>query len=136
MVKRRGSDTGMGSTVLRKSDQTIRTTVYDNQTRGMLQTPQRWPRAGSQTYPSPAAEANDDGSTTIWYSPEQPDGVPRGNWIQTDPTRGWFHMLRLYFPTKAFFDHSWRAGEVELVWIQDPRHEHPLRLVPLPQQVP
>ena len=26
-------------------------TVYDNQTRSMLQTPQRFPRAGSQTYP-------------------------------------------------------------------------------------
>ena len=31
-------------------------TVYDNQTRSMLQTPQRYPRAGSQSYPSPAAE--------------------------------------------------------------------------------
>jgi hypothetical protein len=28
----------------------------------MLQTPQRFPRAGSQSYPSPAATANDDGS--------------------------------------------------------------------------
>jgi hypothetical protein len=31
-------------------------TVYDNQTRSMLQTPQRFPRAGSQTYPTPSAE--------------------------------------------------------------------------------
>ena len=30
-------------------------TVYDNQSRSMLQTPQRFPRAGSQSYPSPAA---------------------------------------------------------------------------------
>ena len=30
-------------------------TVYDNQTRSMLDTPQRYPRAGSQSYPSPAA---------------------------------------------------------------------------------
>ena len=35
-------------------------TVYDNQSRGMLQTPQRFPRAGSQSYPTPAAEHNDD----------------------------------------------------------------------------
>jgi hypothetical protein len=28
-------------------------TVYDNQTRSMLQTPQRYPRAGSQTYRRP-----------------------------------------------------------------------------------
>ena len=31
-------------------------TVYDNQTRSMLDTPQRYPRAGSQSFPSPAAE--------------------------------------------------------------------------------
>ena len=30
-------------------------TVYDNQTRSMLDTPQRYPRAGSQSYPTPAA---------------------------------------------------------------------------------
>jgi hypothetical protein len=33
-------------------------TLYDNQTRSMLRTPQRFPRAGSQTYPSPAASPN------------------------------------------------------------------------------
>ena len=31
-------------------------TLYDNQSRSMLDTPQRYPRAGSQSYPSPAAE--------------------------------------------------------------------------------
>ena len=31
-------------------------TVYDNQSRSMLETPQRYPRAGSQSYPSPAAK--------------------------------------------------------------------------------
>ncbi len=90
-------------------------TVYDNQTRSMLQTPQKWPRAGSQSYPSPAADANADGSTTIYFAPEQPEDVPRGNWIQTDPTKGWFQMLRFYFPTKAFFDKTWQPGETEEV---------------------
>ncbi|MFI5474149.1 DUF1214 domain-containing protein [Streptomyces cacaoi] len=32
-------------------------TLYDNQTRSMLQTPQRYPWAGSQSYPGPAAGA-------------------------------------------------------------------------------
>ena len=36
-------------------------TVYDNKTRSMLDTPQRYPRAGSQSYPSPAAKASADG---------------------------------------------------------------------------
>ncbi len=90
-------------------------TVYDNQTRSMLQTPQKYPRAGSQSYPSPAATASADGSTTVWFSPKQPDGVERGNWIQTDPEKGWFTILRLYSPLPAFFDKSWRPSEIERV---------------------
>ena len=50
-------------------------TVYDNQTRSMLDTPQRYPRAGSQSFPSPAAEADADGSTTVFFGPSQPAGV-------------------------------------------------------------
>jgi hypothetical protein len=90
-------------------------TVYDNQTRSMLQTPQKYPRAGSQSYPSPAATAAEDGTTTVWFGPEQPDGVDRGNWIQTDPDKGWFTILRLYSPLPSFFDKSWRPGEIEAV---------------------
>jgi hypothetical protein len=70
-------------------------TLYDNQTRSMLQTPQRFPRAGSQSYPSPAAEADADGSTTVHFGPEKPDGVSEGNWIQTAPGKGFFVILRL-----------------------------------------
>jgi hypothetical protein len=89
-------------------------TVYDNQTRSMLDTPQRYPRAGSQTFPSPAAEPNPDGSTTVYFGPAQPAGVKRGNWIQTMPGKGWFTILRLYSPLPSFFDRSWRPGEIEL----------------------
>lgn len=89
-------------------------TVYDNQTRSMLATPQRFPRAGSQSYPSPAAVANADGSTTVYFGPEQPKGVERGNWIQTDPKKGWFTILRLYSPLESFFDKSWQPTEIEL----------------------
>jgi hypothetical protein len=90
-------------------------TVYDNQSRSMLDTPQRYPRAGSQTYPSPAAKAGPDGSTTVYFGPTQPAGVDRGNWIQTMPGKGWFTILRLYSPLEPFFDKSWRPSEIELV---------------------
>jgi uncharacterized protein DUF1214 len=43
-------------------------TVYDNQTRSMFQTPQRFPRAGSQTYPTKAAMADSNGATTIYLA--------------------------------------------------------------------
>jgi len=89
--------------------------LYDNQSRSMLQTPQRFPRAGSQSYPSPAPEAAADGSTTIYIGPEQPRGVKRGNWIQTNPDKGWFVILRLYSPLPPFFTKEWRPGEIELV---------------------
>ena len=88
-------------------------TLYDNQTRSMLQTPQRFPRAGSQAYPSPAATADDDGSTTVVFGPERPADTPEGNWIQTDPDKGWFAILRLYSPLQSYFDKTWRPSEIE-----------------------
>jgi hypothetical protein len=90
-------------------------TLYDNQTRSMLQTPQKYPRAGSQDYPSPAAAAAEDGSTVVWFGPTQPEGVARGNWIQTDPEKGWFTLLRLYSPLPSFFTKAWRPSEIEPV---------------------
>jgi hypothetical protein len=90
-------------------------TLYDNQTRSMLQTPQRFPRAGSQTYPSPAAVADADGSTTIYFGPTKPADAKDGNWIQTMPGKGWFMLLRLYSPRESFFTKAWRPSEVALV---------------------
>ncbi|MFC8383396.1 DUF1254 domain-containing protein [Nocardia sp. NPDC057272] len=89
--------------------------LYDNQTRSLLQTEQRYPRAGSQAFPSPAAEAEADGSTVVYCSPAQPNGVAASNWIQTDPDKGWFAILRCYSPLQPFFDKTWRAGEFEVV---------------------
>ncbi|RFB96526.1 hypothetical protein B5K08_09155 [Rhizobium leguminosarum bv. trifolii] len=90
-------------------------TLYDNQSRSMLDTPQRYPRAGSQSYPSPAAEPDADGATTIYFGPKQPEGVKRGNWIQTVPDKGWFTILRLYSPLETFFTKEWRPTEIEEV---------------------
>ena len=90
-------------------------TVYDNQTRSMLDTPQRYPRAGSQSYPTPAAEANADGSTTVYFGPSTArQASSAGNWIQTDPGKGWSTILRLYSPLEPFFTKAWRPSEIEL----------------------
>jgi hypothetical protein len=89
-------------------------TVYDNQTRSMLRTPQRFPRAGSQTYPTPAAVPNRNGSYDIYFGPKAPKGK-ESNWIQTVPGKGWFTILRIYSPLEPYFDKSWRIGEIELV---------------------
>ncbi len=90
-------------------------TLYDNQSRSMLDTPQRYPRAGSQSYPSPAAVANADGSTTVYFGPSKPPAVSDGNWIQTDPRKGWNTLLRLYSPLEPFFTKTWRPSEIEMV---------------------
>jgi hypothetical protein len=90
-------------------------TLYDNQSRSMLDTPQRYPRAGSQSYPSPAAKPDADGSTTVYFAPTQPEGINRGNWIQTISGKGYFVLLRLYSPLEPFFDKTWRPSEIELV---------------------
>jgi hypothetical protein len=50
----------------------------------------------------------------VYFAPEQPDGVARGNWIRTVPDRGWFVILRLYGPLEPFFDKSWQPSEIEL----------------------
>ena len=87
----------------------------------MLQTDQRFPRAGSQSYPSPAAEANADGSTTVYFAPTKPAGVKDGNWIETVPGKGWFVILRLYSPLEPFFAKTWRPSEIEPVTRDAPR---------------
>jgi len=51
----------------------------------------------------------------VYFGPTQPNGVDRGNWIQTVPGKGWCALLRLYSPLKSFFDKSWQAGEIEEV---------------------
>jgi hypothetical protein len=90
-------------------------TLYDNQTRSMLQSEQRFPRAGSQSYPSAAAVADADGTTTVYFAPRKPAQVADGNWIQTVPGKGWFVILRLYSPFETFFTKTWRPGDVQAV---------------------
>jgi hypothetical protein len=83
--------------------------LYDNQTRSMLQTGQRWPNLGSQ---SGTVVANPDGTTDVYIGPTAPDGK-ESNWLQTIPGKGWFTVLRLYNPEQAFFDKTWRPSEIE-----------------------
>jgi hypothetical protein len=90
-------------------------TAYDTETRSMLHTPQRFPRAGSQAYPTPAATSEADGTTVVTFGPEQPSESPDGNWIQTMEGKGYFVILRLYSPLQSYFDKTWRPSEIEVV---------------------
>ena len=59
--------------------------------------------------------ADADGSTTVYFGPQQPEGINEGNWIQTVPDKGWFVILRLYGPLEPFFAKTWRPSEITLV---------------------
>lgn len=85
--------------------------VYDSQTRSMLQTGQPYPNKNNKR---DKMITNDDGSIDLYFGPKAPEGK-EANWIQTVPKKGWFCLLRLYSPTEAWFDKTWRPGEIELV---------------------
>lgn len=85
--------------------------VYDTQTRSLLETDQKLAGLDSN---QPTVQPNEDGSYTIWFAPEPPEGK-EGNWIQTMPGKSWSTVLRLYGPLEPWFDGSWKPGEIELV---------------------
>jgi len=85
--------------------------VYDPQTRSMLQTSQPLPSKQSQR---DNLIVNDDGSVDLYYGPDAPAGK-EANWTQTVPGKGWFVVLRLYSPTEAWYEKTWRPGEIELI---------------------
>jgi len=86
-------------------------TMYDTQTRSMLQTDQLFPTVGSQTK---GMTKNDDGSYDIYFGPKAPKGH-EGNWLQTLPGKSWFTILRMYGPLEPWIDKTWRPSEIELV---------------------
>jgi hypothetical protein len=86
-------------------------TVYDNQTRSMLETDQKLAGLDSN---KPDIQKNADGSVTVWFSPKAPKGHET-NWVQTMPGKGWNSLLRLYAPLEPWFDKSWKPGDFELV---------------------
>ncbi len=55
----------------------------------MLETNQQ--SAGVDSY-SPDLVANEDGSYTVWFTPESPEGK-EGNWVKTIPGEGWNTLL-------------------------------------------
>jgi hypothetical protein len=86
-------------------------TLYDNQTRAMLQTDQQFPGVSSV---DKALQQNADGSYDVYFGPEAPAGKD-SNWIQTVPGKGWNMLFRLYGPLEPWFDKTWRPGDPELV---------------------
>ncbi|WP_417514603.1 DUF1254 domain-containing protein [Marinobacter sp.] len=86
-------------------------TIYDTQTRSLLQTSQPFPTLGSQ---DSSFEKNADGSYDLYFGPKAPKGK-EGNWLQTLPGKSWFAILRMYGPLEPWINKTWRPSEIELV---------------------
>jgi hypothetical protein len=86
-------------------------TIYDNQTRSMLQTDNPFPGIDNN---KKGIIKNEDGSYDIYVGPIAPTGM-ENNWIQTVPGKGWNTIFRLYGPLEPWFEKTWRPGDFELV---------------------
>jgi hypothetical protein len=83
-------------------------TLYDAENASGLANGQPFPSLGSRDQPA----QNADGSTYLYLGPKAPPGKA-GNWLATVPGKGYFAILRLYSPTEAAIDKSWKPGDIE-----------------------
>ena len=61
-----------------------------------------------------ALASNRQGHPALYIGPKAPAGKD-SNWLPTDPARTFELMFRLYAPTKALFDKTWKLPDVEEV---------------------
>ena len=85
--------------------------VYSSQHRSILETNQK---SGGLDSNNPDVKPNEDGSYTVWFGPQTPEGK-EGNWVQTLPGKAFCVILRIYGPLQAWFDKSWKPGDLELM---------------------
>jgi hypothetical protein len=84
--------------------------VYDIDTRCLIDNPQRKADLSSRQ----DLKKNADGSVDLYFGPTAPQGL-ENNWVQTVPGKHWFSYFRLYAPTEAYFDKSWKLDDITAV---------------------
>jgi hypothetical protein len=85
-------------------------TLYEAENASNLANGQPFPSLGSRDKPA----QNTDGSTYLYLGPKTPKGK-ESNWLATVPGRGYFAILRLYGPTEAAINKSWKPGDIKKV---------------------
>ncbi|WP_433703990.1 DUF1254 domain-containing protein [Paraburkholderia sacchari] len=83
-------------------------TVYDATTASGLDNGQPFPSLNQMDKPV----QNADGSLDLYFGPKAPAGKEK-NWLRTVPGKGYFVIFRLYSPEQAFFDQTWKPGDLE-----------------------
>jgi hypothetical protein len=85
-------------------------TLYEAENASGLANGRPFPSLGLRDKPAP----NADGSTDIYLGPKAPAGKG-ANWLATPAGKGYFAILRLYGPTEAAINKSWKPGDIEKV---------------------
>ena len=85
-------------------------TLYEAENASGLANGQPFPSLGLRDKPV----QNADGSTDLYLGSKAPEGKA-GNWLATVPGKGYFAILRLYGPTEAAINKSWKPGDIEKV---------------------
>lgn len=83
-------------------------TLYDTQTRGLIQNAQQIVDRSSRQ----ALQKNADGSIDLVLGPRAPAGF-EPNWIPTAPGRSWYVYFRLFGPLEPYFDRSWSLPDIQ-----------------------
>lgn len=85
-------------------------TVYDRETHALIVGEKYFSRAST----TPGLQKNADGSVDLYFGAKAPAGK-ESNWVPTN-SKGKFELLaRFYGPEKAFFEKTWKMGDVEEV---------------------
>jgi hypothetical protein len=83
-------------------------TVYAVDTRCLIDNQQGRGDRGSR---DPDLQYNQDGSIDLYFGPTAPPGQ-ESNWVQTIHGQHWFSYFRFYGPLQAYFDRSWKLGDI------------------------
>lgn len=85
-------------------------TLYEAKNASGLANGQPFPSLGKLNKPS----QNGDGSTDLYIGPKMPAGK-ESNWLTTVPGKGYFAIIRLYAPTEAAINMTWKPGDFEKI---------------------
>jgi hypothetical protein len=84
--------------------------MYNNLDNLIIRNDQPWPSIHSN---HSQLHINGDGSVDAYFGPNVPS-VHEKNWIRTMPGENWYLIMRLYDPTKEWFDKLWKPENIEL----------------------
>jgi hypothetical protein len=84
--------------------------VYNNKLRNLVDNEQGNAIVNNRS----KIKTESDGSVKVYIGPEAPAGY-ESNWVQSIKGQGFFVYLRLYGPTEAYFDKSWKMPDFKRI---------------------